>query len=150
MQNYAYNRNAMQNSENLRYRSSYVRRPRSSASYTILRALVRIFLSDTAILTYKITALLFTVAIVLGTVGAAENGMLYHAQALIASAEQTFKSYDAVVKQQGGSAGALKKDNVMTKLQAYAMQNGYAFDAEFWSQKVDAIVAMTKEVNAKQ
>ena len=81
---------------------------------------------------------------------AAENDMLYHAQALIASAEQTFKSYDAVVKQQGGSAGALKKDNVMTKLQAYAMQNGYAFDAEFWSQKVDAIVAMTKEVNAKQ
>lgn len=76
MQNYAYNRNAMQNSENLRYRSSYVRRPRSSASYTILRALVRIFLSDTAILTYKIAALLFTVAIVLGTVGAAESGIL--------------------------------------------------------------------------
>ena len=55
-----------------------------------------------------------------------------------------------MLKQRNASAGAVKKDTVMTKLQAYAMEKGYEFDAEFWSNQIDEIVALTRTVNAKQ
>lgn len=80
----------------------------------------------------------------------ATNDMLHAVNNFIEAAEKTFKGFDTVMKSQGSSAGSLKKDTVMTKLQAYAMQNGYEFDEAFWSQKIDNIVAMTKEVNAKK
>lgn len=78
----------------------------------------------------------------------ATNDMLHAANNFIEAAEKTFAGFDTVMKAQNGSAGALKKDTVLTKLQAYAMSNGYTFDEEYWSQKIDNIVAMTKEVNA--
>lgn len=78
------------------------------------------------------------------------NDMFYAANNFIEAAEKTFKGFDTVMKSQGSSAGSLKKDTVMTKLQAYAMQNGYVWDEDFWSQQIDNIVAMTKEVNAKK
>jgi hypothetical protein len=81
---------------------------------------------------------------------AAENDMLTTAQELVASAEEAFAGFDAVMKSRGASAGAMKKDNVFTKLQAYALQRGYNFDADYWLDKIDEIVAFTRKVNAKQ
>lgn len=80
----------------------------------------------------------------------AVNDMLATAQALVESAEAAFAGFDAVMKKQGSSAGAMKKDNVFTKLQTYALQNGYEFNADFWSEKIDEIVAFTRKVNAKE
>ena len=80
----------------------------------------------------------------------AENDMLATAQGLVESAEQAFAGFDAVMKLQGSSAGAMKKDNVFTKLQTYALQHGYNFDADYWRDKIDEIVAFTRKVNAKE
>lgn len=80
----------------------------------------------------------------------AYNEMLDAAHSFIMSAEETYKQVDSILKEQGGSgSGSVKKDSVMTKLQAYCVEKGLAFDSEFWSAKVDEIVAMTKHVNAK-
>lgn len=78
------------------------------------------------------------------------NDMLMQAQSLIQTAEVAFDGFNKVLKEQGSSAGAMKKDNVISKLQAYALANGYTYDAEFWSAKIDEIVAFTRKVNAQQ
>lgn len=80
---------------------------------------------------------------------AANKDMLNQANNLIVAAEDFYKSLDAVLKSNGQSAGAYKKESVMNKLQAYATEKGYVFNAEYWSAKIDEIVKLTKEVNAK-
>jgi hypothetical protein len=80
----------------------------------------------------------------------AHNDMLETVNGFIADAEIAFKGFDALMRsQQNTTAGAMKKDTVLTKLQAYALAQGYEFDADYWSQKIDEIVAFTKKVNAK-
>ena len=76
------------------------------------------------------------------------NDMLMQAQLFIKVAESEFADFDKAMKAQNSSAGAMKKENVVSNLQSYALSNGYAFDAEFWSAKIDEIVAFTREVNA--
>lgn len=78
------------------------------------------------------------------------NDMIATAQTFVQNAEKAYEGYDKMLKQQGESAGAMKKDNVLTKLQTYALQNGYDFDVAFWDEKIDEIVAFTKNVNAKK
>lgn len=80
----------------------------------------------------------------------ATNDMISTAQAFVQSAEKAFDGYDKMLKAQGESAGAMKKDNVLSKLQTYALQRGYEFDVAFWDAKIDEIVAFTKQVNAKK
>lgn len=80
---------------------------------------------------------------------AAFNDMLVKVNEFIKSAEITYKEFDAILKGQGASAGAMKKKTVMTDLQAYAIQNGYDFDENVWSAKIDEIVKLTKSVNVK-
>lgn len=81
---------------------------------------------------------------------AANQLMLDEANALIEEAEKYFKSLDTILKKTDGtSAGVYKKENVMTKLQAFAATKGIKFDAEYWSSKIDEIVALTKKVNGK-
>lgn len=53
---------------------------------------------------------------------AAYNDMLNIVNVFIAGAEETYKSVNAILKQQGSTAGAVKKDSVLTKLQAYALE----------------------------
>ena len=79
----------------------------------------------------------------------ANADLLATAKDLIKSAEIVFDGFDKMMKAQGSSAGAIKKDNVLAKLQAYALQNGYTFDADEWSEKIDKLVEFTKAVNAK-
>lgn len=78
------------------------------------------------------------------------NDLRSEANKLIAAAEETYKQVDNIIKQQGGKgSGNVKKDSVMTKLQAYCVQKGIDFDSEYWSGQIDEIVELTKKVNAK-
>ena len=78
------------------------------------------------------------------------NEMLGVANNLIAAAEDKYKDLDALIKSQGGAgSGKDKKDDVMTKLQLYCTEKGISFDSDYWSAKIDEIVALTKKVNAK-
>lgn len=78
----------------------------------------------------------------------AYNDMLTHAHSLIEAAEVAFEGYDRMMKDQGKSAGAMKKKDVTSQLQVYALTHGYAYDAEYWSTKIDDIVKFTREVNS--
>lgn len=80
----------------------------------------------------------------------ANADLLATAKNFITAAEVAFDGFDKMMKAQNSSAGAMKKDTVFTKLQAYALQNGYEFDADEWSNKIDELVAFTKSVNTKK
>ena len=81
---------------------------------------------------------------------AAKNEMMTAVNSFIVSAESMYKGVDKIMKAQGQSTGELKKESVMTKLQSFALANGYEFDKEYWSKTVDDIVDLTKQVNAKE
>lgn len=78
---------------------------------------------------------------------AARNDMLGKVNVLIQAAEETYKGVNDILKTKNDSAGPVKKDSVLTKLQAYALENGYSFDLTYWSDKIDEIVSLTKSVN---
>lgn len=80
----------------------------------------------------------------------AKADLLSTAKDFIVAAEVAFDGFDKMMKAQNGSAGAMKKDTVFNKLQAYALQNGYDFDADEWSATIDELVKFTKAVNAKK
>ena len=68
---------------------------------------------------------------------------------LVQEAETAYKQVDQILKSQGGSgSGSVKKDSVMTKLQAHCIKKGIEFDSNYWSNKIDEIVTMTRKVNA--
>jgi hypothetical protein len=81
---------------------------------------------------------------------AANKDMLAQAQTLIVAAEDFYGALDVALKAQGESAGPYKKESVMNKLQSYASEKGYNFNIEYWTTKIDEIVKLTKEVNAKK
>lgn len=78
---------------------------------------------------------------------AAINDMLGQANVFIDQMEELYRGIDDVVKAQGNTTGVLKKEGAMTKLQAYAIEKGYAFDTEYWSKQIDSIVKLTHNVN---
>lgn len=79
------------------------------------------------------------------------NDMLDKVSGFIADAETTFKALDTSLKAQGQTGcGALKKRTVMQELQTYALTKGIEFDADYWGAKVDELVKVTKQVNAKE
>lgn len=71
------------------------------------------------------------------------------AQGFVVEAETLYKDIDAIVKQNGKSCGAVKKDSVITKIQDACLTKGVAFDKEFWSTRIDELVKLTRQVNAK-
>ena len=78
------------------------------------------------------------------------NDMLGEANKLIAAAEEKYRELDMLIKSQGGAGcGKDKKDDVLTKLQLYCNEKGLSFDSDYWSKKIDEIVALTKIVNSK-
>ena len=81
---------------------------------------------------------------------AATTEMLAVCDELIAKAEELYAGVSDVLKREGKSAGIVKKDSVMAKLQAYALEHGYNFDAAYWDKKVDDKVALTKKVNVSK
>lgn len=80
---------------------------------------------------------------------AAKTNMRDQLTILIESAEKLYKGVDVALKSQGQSAGPMKKDSVISKLQTYAINAGYTFDVEYWSEKIDELVEFTRNVNAK-
>ena len=78
----------------------------------------------------------------------ANADLLATANEFIQIAETSYEGFNTILKAQGSSAGPMKKENVLVKLQAYAIQKGYEFDADAWSAKIDEIIAFTREVNA--
>lgn len=81
---------------------------------------------------------------------AATTDMLNVCNELIMKAETLYSNMSSLLKKEGKSMGAVKKDTVMSKLQAYAIERGYEFDVEYWDKKIDEIVDMTKKVNASK
>ena len=77
------------------------------------------------------------------------NEIIDEAQGFVVDAENLYKDIDALVKGQGKTCGAVKKYSGMTKIQDACIVKGIAFDKEFWSKKVDDLVALTRKVNAK-
>lgn len=67
---------------------------------------------------------------------------------LVEAAEVLYDDVSEVLKDNGSSAAEVKKDSVMSKLLAYAIENGYAFDEDYWSEQIDSLIATTKIVNA--
>ncbi len=82
---------------------------------------------------------------------AAINDMRDAVDGFITAAEEAYLAFDPILKQTAGkTSGNVKKKTVMTDLQAYALAKGYEFDADFWSKKIDDIVALTRVVNGKK
>lgn len=77
------------------------------------------------------------------------DDMKSQAKVFIEAAEIAYKDINDVLKSKGSSAGSVKKDSVMLKLQSYASEKGYDFDIDFWSQEIDNQVQYTKNVNSK-
>lgn len=84
------------------------------------------------------------------TNSAATTEMLNACNQLIANAEALYADVSNILKKEGKSAGPVKKDSVMSKLQAFAIERGYDFDAAYWNEKIDEIVNLTKKVNASK
>lgn len=80
----------------------------------------------------------------------ATTDMLQVCNSLIANAETLYADVENLLKREGKSAGLVKKDSVMSKLQAYALGHGHTFDAEYWDKKVDEIVELTRKVNVSK
>lgn len=66
----------------------------------------------------------------------------------ISEAEKAYMSIDETLK--GNNGGAVKKQNVMSKLRDFCASNGVAFDEQYWSEKIDSLVSLTKNVNVKE
>ena len=71
---------------------------------------------------------------------------------LIAEAEKTYFAVDDALKKNGetSGSGAIKKAVVMSKLHDYCVSSGVEFDDQFWSEKIDSLVTLTKNVNVKE
>lgn len=80
----------------------------------------------------------------------ATTDMLQVCNSLIVNAETLYADVANLLKREGKSAGIVKKDSVMSKLQAYALEHGHTFDADYWDKKVDEIVELTRKVNVSK
>lgn len=80
---------------------------------------------------------------------AAINDIKTLAQGFVIDAESLYKDIDAIVKQNGKTCGAVKKDSVMTKIQDACLTKGVEFDKDYWGDIVDNLVTLTRQVNAK-
>ena len=79
----------------------------------------------------------------------AKNGIVAEIKTLVQGAETTYKQLDLILKQQGSSAGPMKKRDVMNALKAFCLENGFEWNEEEVSKMVEDEVAYTKTVNSK-
>ena len=90
-----------------------------------------------------IACVLFIVKIVRGciTKKKLKNGyVLLDAVAPLMEIAETFTNY----------SGEEKKEYVMTKVNKFAIENGITFDEEAVSQKIESLIGLSKEVNARE
>ena len=72
------------------------------------------------------------------------------AKAFIQAAEIAYKDVNDILKSKGSSAGPMKLDSVLSKLQALATEKNYKFDIEYWTTYINNEVAFSKNVNTKE
>lgn len=78
------------------------------------------------------------------------NDMMAMVHTLVEEAEKAYNPINKMLKTNGDTAGSMKYENVFIKLQAYALQKRYEFDADYWTTQIKNIVAFTQEVNSKK
>lgn len=66
---------------------------------------------------------------------------------LIGEAEIVFKEVNTLLKQKGDTAGPLKHESVMNKLNQYSNEIGATFDISYWTERVKELVKFTRGVN---
>lgn len=80
---------------------------------------------------------------------AAINELKELAREFVVDAENLWKNVDPILKSNGISFGATKKESVMTKLLRACIDKNVDFDEAYWSKEVDDLVTVTRQVNAK-
>lgn len=80
----------------------------------------------------------------------AKNAITAEIKKLVANAEVTYDAWDKSLKASGsGTAGAMKKRDVVMALKTFCLENGFAWHEEEMNEAIEAEVAFTKAVNAK-
>ena len=81
----------------------------------------------------------------------AKNAISAEIKKLVANAEDTFEAWDKTLKASGtGTAGNMKKRDVVMALKTFCLENGYAWNETEMNEAIEAEVAFTKAVNAKE
>ena len=80
----------------------------------------------------------------------AELDLIEKMEAYACTTEHGFEAFDRVAKAQGGKCSVMKQEWLLMKLQNYAMRQGYVFDLDKWTEKVENFISATKEINAKK
>ena len=81
----------------------------------------------------------------------AKNEITAEIKKLVANAEVTFDAWDKSLKASGtGTAGSMKKRDVVMALKTFCLEKGYAWNEDAMNEAIEAEVAFTKAVNAKQ
>lgn len=62
---------------------------------------------------------------------------------LIVEIEKAYENSSMINK------SSLKKQDVLSKLNAYCDEHNVSFDVNFWSKTIDELISMTKQVNVK-
>jgi len=71
---------------------------------------------------------------------------------LIVASEKNYDIITSTIKSLPGTSttidcGDLKLNYVLTNLQTYALTIKYDFDIEYWTEQINSIIKLTKEVN---
>ena len=81
----------------------------------------------------------------------AKNAISAEIKKLVANAEVTFEAWDKSLKASGtGTAGGMKKRDVVMALKTFCLEKGYAWNEAEMNEAIEAEVAFTKAVNAKE
>lgn len=81
----------------------------------------------------------------------AKNAINAEIKKLVANAEVTFEAWDKSLKASGtGTAGNMKKRDVVMALKTFCLEKGYAWNEAEMNDAIEAEVAFTKAVNAKE
>lgn len=81
---------------------------------------------------------------------AIEAELKEQAKEFIKAAEIAYKEVNDILKSKGSTAGPMKLDSVLSKLQASAMEKNYPFDINYWTTYVNKEVEFSKNVNIKE
>lgn len=80
----------------------------------------------------------------------AQNAIYTEIKRLVENAEIAFAEIDKLMKANNiGTAGSMKKHNVVMELKAFCLEHGYAWDDAKMDAAIENEIAFSKTVNAK-
>ena len=81
----------------------------------------------------------------------AKNAITAEIKKLVAQAEVTYEAWDRTLKASGtGTAGDMKKSFVVMAIKTFCLENSYPWNEKEIDDAIEAEVAYTKTVNAKE